>query len=366
MLWRQADGMHSVRALLVSAGVDMTGWSLLDATGVSASGNTVVGYGSNPDAFFEAWIARFAAEGIAGLTTPGALQDSANKLADRRFGLLAQQHGFAAPLLGDDKPIGDSNEIGIYASAGSAAGGGFVRYSTGMGVALLAGLSYAQEDYPDTDLEHAGMGALALQYLDVRKGAWRPFAELGAWGIPDAALEFERTYANGAGTSTGVGNTHGDLGYVYARAGVLVVDDRLDQVAVSGEIGRQWMTVDGYSETISAQNPFAASIGEGTEQADLAKLRLMWSHQFSRVVDGTVWLTGVQAFNRSSGLEATVAGVGLFGVNDVDTVNWAEFGARVGYKLTETVTLDGFANGVSGEEEIGTHVHAGLGLRYQY
>jgi hypothetical protein len=64
----------------------MTGWELLEARGVSASGNTIVGTGINPTSFQEAWIARFGPEGIAGLTTPGSLQNSVNALADDRPG----------------------------------------------------------------------------------------------------------------------------------------------------------------------------------------------------------------------------------------------------------------------------------------
>lgn len=364
--WTPGDGMQSIRALLVSAGVDMTGWELVMATGVSANGNTIVGWGYvGCGCGEEAWVARFGPDG-AGITTPGAQQKSVNDLAEDRFGLLAQQHGFAVPLLGGDKPMASSNEAGIFASAGSAAAGGFVRYSTGMGLSVLAGLSYGQEDYPDAELKHSGMGALALQYIDPGKGWWRSFAELGGWGTPDASMSFDRTYGNGAGTATATGNTHGDLGYIYARAGLLLVNNAADQVALSGEIGREWLQVDGYSEAASPGNLFPAIVGGGTDRADLLKARLQWSHQFSHAFDATLWVAGVHAFNRASGLEATVPGVGVFGASDLDAASWVEYGARVGYKLTETLTLDVFGNGVSGSDEIETRVHGGLGLRFQY
>ncbi len=63
---------------------------------------------------------------------------------------------------------------------------------------------------------------------------------------------------------------------------------------------------------------------------------------------------------------ATVAGVGtLAAVNEDDTV-WVEYGARVGYAVTENVTFDVFANGVSGEDQIDTRVHTGAGLRVRF
>ena len=49
--------MQSVASILTAAGVDLTVWTLDFVTGVSADGNTVVGYGINPDGLQEAWMA---------------------------------------------------------------------------------------------------------------------------------------------------------------------------------------------------------------------------------------------------------------------------------------------------------------------
>lgn len=363
--WTQSSGMESVQALLVGAGVDLTGWHLDSATGVSTDGTTIVGYGTNPGSATEVWIARIV-DDVGGVTTPEAQQQSANTLANNRFGLLVQQHGFAVPLLGGDKPISNTNEVGVFASAGSVSAGGFVRYATGGGVSLLAGVAYAQEDYPDAELRHAGMGAVALQYIAPTTSWWRPFAESGGWLAPGAELSFDRTYLNGAGTATGVGRTKGDLTYVYARAGVIFAPAAYDQVVISGEIGRQWLDADGYSETFSQGNPFPAVVGAGTDRSDIAKLRLAWSHRFSHQWDATLWAAGVQAFNREADFETLVLGVGTFQPSSLNDSTWVEYGVRVGYGLSETVTVDAFVNGVSGEDEIGTRAHAGLGLRVQY
>ncbi len=51
--------MRSVQDLLTSEyGIDLTGWSLSQATGISADGSTIVGYGRNADGNSESWIAR--------------------------------------------------------------------------------------------------------------------------------------------------------------------------------------------------------------------------------------------------------------------------------------------------------------------
>ncbi len=55
--WTREDGMQSVASILTTAGVDLTGWTLESANGISADGYTIVGSGVNPDGFYEAWIA---------------------------------------------------------------------------------------------------------------------------------------------------------------------------------------------------------------------------------------------------------------------------------------------------------------------
>ena len=55
-LWDAANGMRSLQDVLVGFDLDMTGWRLTNATGVSADGLTIVGTGTRLGAT-EAWIA---------------------------------------------------------------------------------------------------------------------------------------------------------------------------------------------------------------------------------------------------------------------------------------------------------------------
>jgi probable HAF family extracellular repeat protein len=303
---------------------------------------------------------------IAGVTTATSVQKSIDDLAAARAGALAQQHGFATPLLGDDKPMGLGNEVGVFASAGSVAAGGTV-YGFGDGLSLVGGLSFVEEDYPLAALNRAGTGALAVHYVyDNRAGWWRPFVEAGGWLAPKASLSFSRAYANGAGTARGKADTSGDLSYVYGRAGLLLGENHADQIAVSAELGRERMLVDAYAEQLSAQNPFEAHVDAGTDTMDLAKIRLQWSHAWSSCIDSTLWVAGVRGFNGSSGLNATVPGFGTLEPADLANATWAEFGGRVGFKLTEIATLDAYASGVAGGAGVETRVHFGLGLRFEY
>jgi len=50
--------MQNLRDLLLADGIaELDGWTLLNATGISGDGRTIVGYGVNPDGNTEAWIA---------------------------------------------------------------------------------------------------------------------------------------------------------------------------------------------------------------------------------------------------------------------------------------------------------------------
>ncbi len=56
-IWDATNGTQSLRDLLVGLGVDLTGWHLADATGISADGRSIVGYGTNPSGATEAFLA---------------------------------------------------------------------------------------------------------------------------------------------------------------------------------------------------------------------------------------------------------------------------------------------------------------------
>jgi probable HAF family extracellular repeat protein len=56
-IWTESGGMQSLRDVLLSEGVDLTGWILEQADAVSADGRVVIGHGTNPNGELEAWVA---------------------------------------------------------------------------------------------------------------------------------------------------------------------------------------------------------------------------------------------------------------------------------------------------------------------
>ena len=60
-IWTAGAGMQSLSERLTALGVDLDGWFLMDAVGVSADGSTIVGTGINPLGRTEAFIATIPA-----------------------------------------------------------------------------------------------------------------------------------------------------------------------------------------------------------------------------------------------------------------------------------------------------------------
>jgi probable HAF family extracellular repeat protein len=54
-IWDATNGLRSIRALLTAAGL-ANGWSILGATGISADGTKVIGYGTNKSGQTEGWL----------------------------------------------------------------------------------------------------------------------------------------------------------------------------------------------------------------------------------------------------------------------------------------------------------------------
>src|SRR5262249_13054388 len=57
IVWDATNGMRELDQVLAGLGVSTAGWTLYAASGVSADGQTIAGWGRNPSGSTEAWIA---------------------------------------------------------------------------------------------------------------------------------------------------------------------------------------------------------------------------------------------------------------------------------------------------------------------
>jgi probable HAF family extracellular repeat protein len=76
-IWTQAQGMRNLKEVLTDEyGLDLAGWTLSNARAISADGHAIVGFGTDPAGFTEAWLALIPEPstgllvvlGLAGLT----------------------------------------------------------------------------------------------------------------------------------------------------------------------------------------------------------------------------------------------------------------------------------------------------------
>lgn len=62
-IWHKTYGMRAIKDMLENDfNLDLAGWSLFRAMGISADGSVVIGHGKNPDGKIEAWIVKFDSE----------------------------------------------------------------------------------------------------------------------------------------------------------------------------------------------------------------------------------------------------------------------------------------------------------------
>src|SRR5262249_39710814 len=88
-IWDQAHGTRLLSSVLATDyGLDLTGWTLTSAGGLSDDGQTIVGYGTDPAGKTEAWVARLNAvpePASALLSLCGAASLGLAIFAKRRF-----------------------------------------------------------------------------------------------------------------------------------------------------------------------------------------------------------------------------------------------------------------------------------------
>jgi probable HAF family extracellular repeat protein len=83
-IWDPVHGMRDLHQVLTDLGIDLTGWGLAEATGISSDGRTIVGYGASPNGQREAWIAFLPEPGASLLVLTGLLGLAARRQLRRR------------------------------------------------------------------------------------------------------------------------------------------------------------------------------------------------------------------------------------------------------------------------------------------
>jgi probable HAF family extracellular repeat protein len=319
--WTTTTGMQSIRALLIASGVNMTGWTLATATGVSADGTVIVGSGTSPSSQNEAWLARFSSEFGNGIITPGvAAQSFAGQAAVAQTGnaviggSLATMSEYATQAHTTQGVRTTPYSVFAYANYDSdPSASGTFGMTVDLPDAMVAGAAVSA-NYTNTDMVYDGSAKM-----------WG--GSLGAFlaRVPDAGLQWllgvngttlsgdiNRGYLNGSGQAYSQGSTTANGYGATARIGwsfnnVL----RATQVTPFASYTYSTIHFNGYTETTGA---FPAQFNGFDDTAQTARVGADARYTFApgKWIWGT--LASAHKINNSETENITGSLIGLFGM----------------------------------------------------
>ena len=297
--------------------------------------------------------------------TLGQVESSINQVPTAQRTQIITNQVLNSILLGATQQISSCSCAGGFASVGSFAAGAQGRWGLSDELSLIGGFSYNQWYASGISVENAPTVAGALIYDLWKWGESRPFFEVAGALTPYEDVHSTRYYANGL--TTGVGNASAidrDLS-LFARAGWVDRLSSVDEAAVYGDLGRSWMQTGGYTETTSALNPFPATVSNGLDTLNVARLGGQLTHLFNGNIEANVSAAVAYGFGAGKGAPVSVNDFGPIAPNALPNTTWMEYGARIGYRFNDRLVIDAFVVGTA-FGEVGTTVHGGIGLRYAF
>jgi probable HAF family extracellular repeat protein len=332
--WTQSSGMKSVKDLLVAGGVNMAGWTLSSAQGVSADGTVIVGVGGNPSNAGEAWLARFSPVFGAGIITPGVVAQS--------FSGQAAMGKTANAAIGGT--LGTMNEYATQAKQTQGARKtpfsvfGYGAYDSDPVASGLLGMTV---DLPREIVIGATIGANAIKTDMVFNGSAKlSGGSAGAFvaRVPDAGLQWligiggtaitgdvSRGYLNGNDPAYSKGNTSGRGVGATARLGWAFKDlVPKTQLTPFASYIIATTSFDGYIET---GGPFPAQLAAFTSTAQTSRLGADARYTFAP--GRWLWGTAAWAHRLDGGKSPDISGtlIGLFSMTAPgisSAKDWAE------------------------------------------
>ena len=229
------------------------------------------------------------------------IQNSVTALADARLAQMVTGRLLGSLLLGANEQVNCSSCAGGFASIGSFALGTHGRWSLSDRLTLLAGFSYNQFNAEGATVTNAPIVAASLRYDLADWGRSRPFFELGAALSPYMSVSYGRPYANGLTQSFGNGSSIDRQLTVFGRAGWVFRVSPIDEAAAFVDLARGWQQAGGYSEAVSAANPFAASVSSGVDSQYVTRLGAQYTHLFAGNIEANVNAAVAYGFNNEFG-----------------------------------------------------------------
>jgi hypothetical protein len=289
---------------------------------------------------------------------------SVQTLGGDRQGAIVTNRVLGSILGGFNEQINCTTCISAFGEIGSFSAGVHGRHAITDDLSIIGGVAYS--NYRSSDVHVTGMplAAGSLRYDFTELGISRPYLEAGGIAAPFGRANYTRSYTVSAADFSGFGSaTTANYGG-FGRAGWVYRFSPRDEASVGGELSHYWQRVGAYSETFSPINPVPFVNGGGTDQMNIARLGGQLTHLWGVSIETQVNFGVARSFGSRSGLNAIIAGANT--TPALGEYLWAEYGARVGYRIQPNVILDAFADGTLGPRPIGATVHGGVAVRYTF
>ena len=267
-------------------------------------------------------------------STLADIQNSVTSLAQSQFAQMVTGRLLSSLLLGATQQISGCDCGGGFGSVGSFGLGANGRWGLSDRLTLLAGFSYDQFSAQGADVTNAPIAAASLRYDPADWGRSRPFFELGAAIAPYMTVNYSRSYANGFTTSTGDGSTIDRSLSVFGRVGWVDRFTPVDEGAVLVDLVRGWQEDGGYSEPVTAVNPFAATVSSGVDSQYVARFGAQYTHLFFDRVEANVSAALAYGFDNRFGSPVYVIDFGPVAPYPLGNSAWTEFGGRLAYRFS--------------------------------
>jgi fibronectin-binding autotransporter adhesin len=293
------------------------------------------------------------------------LTNSVNNVAKAQQSQMITNRVLGSLLLGATQQISCSSCGGGFASVGSFALGGSGRWSLSDTTTLIGGISYDQWSASGISVTNAPTVAGALVYDFVHWGSSRPFVEAGLGLTPYEQVNYSRTYANGTTSGYGYASATNRNASLFGRVGWVDRLTSIDEAAAYVDLGRSWMQTGGYGEQMTAINPFPATVPNGLAALNTTRLGAQYTHLFNGNIEVNVGGALAYGFGAGAGAPFNISQFGTIAPGAIADSAWFEYGARVGYRMTDRLVVDAFVLGTAGGLA-GNFVHGGVGVRYSF
>ena len=289
---------------------------------------------------------------------------SVTTLGTDRQGLIVTNRVLASILGGFNEQINCTSCISAFGEIGSFSAGVHGRHAITDDLSVIGGIAFSNYRSGDVHVTAMPLGAASLRYDFTELGISRPYVEAGGIAAPGGRANFRRSYAFAAADFSGLGSaTTANYG-AFGRAGWVYRFSPRDEASAGAELSHYWQRVGAYAETFSPINPVPLVNGGGTDQMNIARFGGQLTHLWTSTIETQINFGVARSFGSRSGVSAIVAGASI--TPSLGEHSWAEYGARIGYRIQPNVILDAFADGTLGPAPIGNTVHGGVAVRYTF